>query len=166
MTVIEQLKSRLLAKLAKPVDLDAYGGREWWQLHPAEVYVFSLDLADLPALNAAWELYEAITGAADNAFCDDPLCAQARIDLASIIPPEPSDPYQCEPWIKFAALFGIRGRTANAWFHKFMFTLDRDGVMIWADDDMPMPRAVELPKPTHEAATDSRPHETDDDYPF
>lgn len=166
MSVVEQLKNRFQAKLAEPVDLARYDGHEWWQLHQAEAYVFSLDLFDIPPLVAAWELYDAISGAADNAFSDDPLCAQARIALASIIPPEQPDSYQRQQWIKFAALFGIRGRKANAWFHKFMFTLDREGVMIWSDDDMPMPRAVELPKPTHATATDTKPHETDDDYPF
>jgi hypothetical protein len=165
-SVVEQLKSRLLAKLAKPVDLAEYKGDEWWQLHPAEAYVFGLDRADLPALIDAWEFYEGIIGTTDNDFADDPLCAKARVALPSIIVPWESDPHQPEQWIKFAGLLGIRGRTANAWFHKFLFTLDREGVMIWSDDDMPMPRAVELPKPTHATATDTKPHETDDDYPF
>lgn len=64
----------------------------------------------------------------------------------------------CDPvqWQRFAALLGIRGEKAFAWFYKFHFDQEGTWVISRDDDDLPMPRAALLPKPTHPPVYDMR----------
>jgi len=134
---IKQLKAMFAREMKRPVDLTEFRGGEWWQLLDSEAEVFQLELADMPALVAAWDMFEAIADITHNDLHNSPLCIEARTALPYIEQGR-TDALQ---WEMFARLFGIRGRTARAWFYKFQFSMARGGLDSWNDDDMPMPRA-------------------------
>ncbi len=136
MTAIEQMKAHFAKALAKPVDLASYEGFEWWQLDPAEGFIFGLDVADMPALVTAWDLFEAVADIAHTEFHNTPLCIEVRAALPFV----KQGQLDAIQWEQFARVLGIRGRTARAWFYKFLFAEERDGGHSFTDDDMPMPR--------------------------
>lgn len=158
---IIKLKDHFDRALSKRVDLETYSGNEWWQISPAQAEVFGLDLEDVPPLVEAWQLYEAIADVLYNDFHASALCAEAREALPFI------ERLACDPtqWQRFAALLGIRGEKAFAWFYKFHFGQEGTWVIRRDDDDLPMPRAALLPKPTHPPVYDMRPG-LDDGIPF
>lgn len=134
---IEQLKAMFAREMERPVDLTEFKGGEWWQLLDSEAEVFELELADMPALVAAWHLYEAVADMSHTEFHGTPLCIEVRAALPYIELGR-TDVLQ---WEIFARLFGIGGRKARAWFYKFEFSMTRSELDSWNDDDMPMPRA-------------------------
>lgn len=151
MDAIIKLKDHFDRALSKHVDLVDYIGNEWWQLTPAQAEVFGLEPEDMPPLVLAWVLYESVANVASHDFNGSPLCVDVRVALA-YVEQGVIDPSQ---WLPFAGLLGIREKKAYAWFYKATFEIEWS----WAapprlDDDMPMPRAAILPKPTHPPVSD------------
>lgn len=150
MSAIVKLKDHFDKALSKPIELEAYVGNDWWQISAAEAEVFRLELEDVPPLVEAWQLYEAIADILYSDFHGSSLCAESRAELPFI------ERLVCDPmqWQRFAGLLGIRGEKAFAWFYKVHFGQEGTWVIVRDDDDMPMPRAATLPKPTHAAVSD------------
>jgi hypothetical protein len=141
-TAVEELKRRFTDELAAIRSLHDYAGDDWWQLSAAEAEVFGLELDDMPALVSAWAMYEAVADIAYPEFPGAALCQRLRAELP-FIQPRVSD---LRAWEKFAALLGIRGAKAYAWFFKYDFGQENTWIISRPDDDLPMPRAAVAPR--------------------
>ena len=152
MSLALDLQAYLRAALDPDLPPDRYCGPDWFQLTPAESEVFGLTLDELPALVAAFEMFEGIAAIADNHFAGTPLCAKAQSGLAFIRP----GTRDLGAWTRFAGLLGIPSRLAFAWFWKHQFWLERQGLVSRFDDDIAFP-ASPGPRSTPPA---------DDEIPF
>lgn len=152
MSLAADLQAHLRAALDPGLPLDRYSGPDWFQLTPAESEVFGLTLDELPALVAAFEMFEGIAAIADNDFAGTPLCTKAQSGLAFIRP----GTRDLGAWTRFAGLLGIPSRLAFAWFWKHQFWLERQGLVSRFDDDIAFP-ASPGPRSTPPA---------DDEIPF
>lgn len=135
MSLAADLQTHFRAALDPGLPLDRYSGPDWFQLTRAESEVFGLALDELPALVAAFEMFQAIADIAHNDFARTPLCATAQSGLGFI------QPGACDlgAWSRFAGLLGIPSRLAFAWFGKHQFWLERQGLITRFDDDIAFP---------------------------
>lgn len=114
--------------LKSPFQIEKYKGNAWFQLSEAEREVFGLEYEDMPELAAVHELYFCVIGISEEI---DP----SRIDsLKKELPWITEMTTDQQEWRKFAALFGLSSRKANAFFYKHEFWENRNDLTVYADE--------------------------------
>lgn len=120
----EQLEEYLKSSF----QIEKYKGNAWFQLSEAEREVFGLEYEDMRELAAVHTLYFCAIGISEEI---DP----SRIDsLKKELPWLTEMTTDPKEWRKFAALFGISNRKAEAFFCKHEFWENRNNLTVYADD--------------------------------
>lgn len=105
-------------------------GNDWHLLSGAEADVFGLSLDDMPSLVSIWCAYEEIAGICDMLDLPADLLTELRADMSWIKPRESDD----REFVRFAGLFGIPTRKAEAWYWRLYFFQARSGIITYADE--------------------------------
>lgn len=121
-------QDKLAEHLAEPYDITKYEGLDWWQLSDEEANIFQLSLRDMPALTAVHQLYY---DAIDRTTSID----RSRVEsLQGELPWLRMTTVDLEEWLRFAKLFGISNRSANAFYSKYQYWEVRQGLVYYRDE--------------------------------
>ena len=122
-------RERINRFLAKPLDIGRYQGYEWWQLSDQEANIFQIPLADMPALVEVHQLYyDAIN---ITATISSDRAEELRQELFWLT----KDTVDLGEWLRFAKLFDIQFRSANAFHSKYEYWEIRQGLVHYADEE-------------------------------
>lgn len=125
---VAQEKLRIRDCVAKLRDLEDYRGGEWWQLSDAESKVFSIALEEMPVLIAVYQLYYDVLDITET-------IERERIaDLREELPWLKKLTVIQDEWLRFAKLFGLSYRSANAFYSKYEFWEIAQGLVEYPDE--------------------------------
>jgi len=114
--------------LQEETDLAKYDGWQWYQLSAEEARIFDLKIEEMPKLSTVFDLYFGAIRVGSS--LSEQRCASLRQELDWLKKCSPSE----GEWQRFAALFGVSNRQADAFYCKHNFWEVREGLVTYGDE--------------------------------
>ena len=124
---LEEINAAAEKGETEPVD-EKYSGWAWYQISEEESLVFGLQPADMPRLATVHELY----------YCAIEVVytrpEEEVVEMRAELPWLSSGIVDKGEWVRFAELFGIGNRQAEAMFSKYEYWEEREGLVQYGDE--------------------------------